>query len=565
MCRRDLFILITALALFAVPIVVDVLLSGERGPFAYLAADAFYYLVVARNTLDFGVVSFDQMHATNGFHPLWQLILVLLFACSRTLGLSDLAVLYAVVSLCLVLVGIFMVYLACSLQRVGEFSVSFLFLPVGAVAALLVPLWLAVGRDRLAAGAVEGYRPLPTTLWTFVNGMESGVLLAAFGATFYYFVSRGMKSRRSALVLGGLLAIMTLGRLDHGCFAIALLFGLFIAARVRHDVAVRRRCVVAACSFSVPLLVYLIVNRMYGGSFFPVSGAMKRVFPAGNLEATVAYVLAGGLDAKTGYRLIPTIVPSVVGIAYLAVWIWRSYRRRPGAEWLDTPTARFDFLMLASAAGTFALGAHNFLFVPYISQGHWYYPVSSVWTTLVALLGLRVVGARVLPDRDHNSMAIVASILWTILCVGLFVGLHRHEAYHRRFAWFFHVEAPRVRAHYGNNRPRLIEMDDGLVAFSTGFPTLSGIGLALDREAAHAFPGAQFFQLARRRGFDRMATLQYGDFTHIPDGQVASRFQGRFRHHVPGTWPGLSVDYRSGDGSFVIVRMVAESSDSLPR
>lgn len=41
--------------------------------------DAFYYLKIPRNTVDLHYVSFDGQNATNGFHPLWLLMVLPVF------------------------------------------------------------------------------------------------------------------------------------------------------------------------------------------------------------------------------------------------------------------------------------------------------------------------------------------------------------------------------------------------------------------------------------------------------------------------------------------------------
>ena len=58
------------LAIVVVPVVLDLLVHGARRVFGYLAIDTFYYLTVARNGLDLGGLTFDHVHATNGYHPL---------------------------------------------------------------------------------------------------------------------------------------------------------------------------------------------------------------------------------------------------------------------------------------------------------------------------------------------------------------------------------------------------------------------------------------------------------------------------------------------------------------
>ncbi len=40
-----------------------------------LADDAYYYLKISLNLWTFGNFTFDGLHLTNGFHPLWQILL----------------------------------------------------------------------------------------------------------------------------------------------------------------------------------------------------------------------------------------------------------------------------------------------------------------------------------------------------------------------------------------------------------------------------------------------------------------------------------------------------------
>jgi len=42
--------------------------------------DAFYYAQIARNIVSGKGVTFDGLHETNGFHPLWLLLLLPIYA-----------------------------------------------------------------------------------------------------------------------------------------------------------------------------------------------------------------------------------------------------------------------------------------------------------------------------------------------------------------------------------------------------------------------------------------------------------------------------------------------------
>src|SRR3979411_1498396 len=57
----------------------------SRGSAAYLGLfedDYFYYATIADNLVRFGQMTYDGVTSTNGFHPLWQILLTLLrFIC----------------------------------------------------------------------------------------------------------------------------------------------------------------------------------------------------------------------------------------------------------------------------------------------------------------------------------------------------------------------------------------------------------------------------------------------------------------------------------------------------
>src|SRR5262245_4214812 len=72
--RLTQVVIASAVAMLVIPIVADVIASGPARLFGYVAADTFYYLVVARHIGE-GIVAFDGVHPSNGFQPLWQALL----------------------------------------------------------------------------------------------------------------------------------------------------------------------------------------------------------------------------------------------------------------------------------------------------------------------------------------------------------------------------------------------------------------------------------------------------------------------------------------------------------
>ena len=138
-----------------------------------------------------------------------------------------------------------------------------------------------------------------------------------------------------------------------------------------------------------------------------------------------------------------------------------------------------------------------------------------------------------------------------------FVLLHRQLGYHRRYADFYLDEAPKVRAHYGPSMPKFIEGDDGIVAYSLGAPTMS-TSMGLDVAAAAALAHGRLLDLALERRYNRLTSLVYtpGDLLGANPSATQISFWGRRVLPVDESKGyGYTLDYRSADGHFAVVRV----------
>lgn len=84
--RVIIFVLI---AISAIVTSLNTLMDAYNGQ-SVISDDAYYYIVTAKHYVKDGIVSFDGIHETNGFHPLWFLIIVALFKIGiNNLSLKD--------------------------------------------------------------------------------------------------------------------------------------------------------------------------------------------------------------------------------------------------------------------------------------------------------------------------------------------------------------------------------------------------------------------------------------------------------------------------------------------
>jgi hypothetical protein len=205
--------------------------------------DGYYYFQIARNLARGGSFTFDGIHATNGFHPLWLLLQAPLFR----LFAGDVPPLRAVLVLEAVLAAAATVTVFRVLHpRVGR----------GPAAATALFLLAQPGAVRMLRG-----------------GMESALVLCLFTAVWALWL--GVRDEQGAPLrrwwaLGLACALFFLARLE-AAVAAPILAALALP-RLRQD---RRRAVALLLPVTLTALAYLAWTRAFFGTFGPVSALAK--------------------------------------------------------------------------------------------------------------------------------------------------------------------------------------------------------------------------------------------------------------------------------------------------
>ena len=246
------FLLVAVLSVLALPGPSRVLAEG------LYADDAFYYFEIASNVVRGGGLTFDTINLTNGFQPLWLIVLLPL----AVLGLDGDAYVAAVWWLQVLLAALSVSLAYALVRRTGPHA------HVWIVTALLL-----------------GSLPL-MPLWNggMINGLETPVfallLILALLLLRRYLAS---PSIGVAWALGATLALVLLARLDG--LLIVLLVGALLLIRGVGSWA--GRFVVVGVP-AVVALAYFAWNGIAFGSLSPVSGATKSIWGRAALDAAVA-------------------------------------------------------------------------------------------------------------------------------------------------------------------------------------------------------------------------------------------------------------------------------------
>lgn len=227
-----------AVVYLAIAVVISVfLLINTFG--VQLVDDGYYYLEIARNISSGNGITFDGLNRTNGFHPLWQAVLVPVFLMTQSRDLAAQAV--TMLQTLLFAASGFILY------RILIENTKKILLSVAAAAFWLLNFWF------WSKGAL--------------SGMETGLLIFCYGISLLLF-TRSLRGMYSTWPLSISLIAACMARLD----SLALVFGIcliFILSGKLRD-ALR-----TGLPVMIYLILYVIVNKLYFGGIFPVSGYIK--------------------------------------------------------------------------------------------------------------------------------------------------------------------------------------------------------------------------------------------------------------------------------------------------
>ena len=370
-----------ALALYSLAIAGWLLLGGVR----VTREPGLYYFEIARNVARGAGSTFDGLHPTNGYHPLWVLCLVPVFWVS-----SDPE---AALRLGGILQAILMAAAATLLYRTARRASGPL------ASSLAVLLWLALA-----------YREA-------LSGLEFGLHALGIASTAYVWRrchDEDPPRTSTCLTLGLLMSLTFLARLDNAVLAALIALSL---ARQEARRGLMGTGVWRLAAFMLPVAAavigYVALNLWLFGHSLPVSAAVKRDWSLYKLAQDPLYQAGGWWLAKAHQllwpiRMLPGRYPLYLSIgAFGAGFLYLL-----GVQWLR-PWGPFVLFSLAQVLG-YALVFHGeFSFVAASS-----YYVLQPWLTAVLAAAL---AERLLPKGllarwavGGSALGLAVLTLWSV-------------------------------------------------------------------------------------------------------------------------------------------------------
>jgi hypothetical protein len=253
-----MFLILTTITILCLP-----LTQSNNRFLISLEDDSFYYFETCRNIVLHGKVSFDEIHLTNGFHPLWMLILVPIFTLFNSF--PDLPCRAAVIFQILLLLGTFLISYNISNRNVAKH--------IGIIGILLA---LYPGYTR-----------------TLICGMETGVTVFLYLLLVWVVVQNKLFSQpqlvsiRKFWLTGFLISLILLSRLDSILF-IGLFFLVALKSYFKNWRLVRGKVISISAALVVPSIIlcstYLMWNEATFGHLMPISGSIKMDYSSIHFE-----------------------------------------------------------------------------------------------------------------------------------------------------------------------------------------------------------------------------------------------------------------------------------------
>jgi hypothetical protein len=513
--KPNLMVLLAAViagSAFAWPLLFAALLHGRKVMLRSLCGDSYHYLAIARKANISHIYTYDGVHVTNGFHPLWEYTIRGMFYALRLQSHESQAVAVMLLALGVITLGVILAS-AAVVRMTNQYFLGLLIVP---------------GIYYLAVGV--HVRNL--WIWSALDGMESAFSIL-FGGLFFFVLScyLGVGAKRELYpvdvyrALGFVLPLLILSRLDD-----VFLLPAFLIAPVFFKIPLKDRIVAGAWG-SIPSIIaivcYLVYNKLTVGITMPLSGATKAGF-VGFLNAYLTSAIHfppildlkdllthkpsdGGIVFANSFRFVEVIYP-LLAASFGAVALWR-YRRKE----LESS------LLFALCLYIMFKTGYNFLNVHPWHQADWYYAFVILSISVLGALVLRGPWTRLgrFPIAAKGVLAVYGLLM--LLSASQYYASIVYQSPESPEDHLWERKSDLRRELLAQGVHGLINIDDGITAFLLDFPNMHGFAFATDVEAQRSYQDGRMLSLAYSRGINAITGLGYMEADNAPQSDLEIR------------------------------------------
>jgi hypothetical protein len=494
------------------PLIFAAALHGQRIMIRSLTGDSYHYLAIARKATVAHIYTYDGLHVTNGFHPLWQYAIRAVFATLQLQSHESQAIAVLLMALIATTVGVILAS-AAIVRLTNQYFLGL----------LLVPGLYYV---------VVGVHVRNLWIWSALDGMESAFSVL-FGGVFFYVLSHHIGPAAKGVfrpvttfrALGLVLPFLILSRLDDVFILPAFLIAVFF-----FEPSPKKRILAGAWvagPSAIAVLCYLLYNKMTVGAAMPLSGATKSGFvgfvtayltaaihfpPLLDLKGFLMKTPSDGLMVfANSFRFVEIIYP-LLAASFGALALWQYRRKNPEHSILFAICLYIIFKM-----------SYNFLNVHPWHQADWYYAFATLSLSVLGAMALRKpwISLRGFPIAKNGIVTVY--VLLMLLSGSQYyatIVYQPEDTLTDRF-WAKRDEIRKELLDHGVRG--IVNVDDGITAFLLDVPNMHGFAFATDVEAQRAHQQGRMLSLAYSRGINTIAGFGYMSTDTPPHSEAEIR------------------------------------------
>ena len=500
--------------------------------FYLLAADSFYYFSVASEK----AFSFDNVYLTNGFHPIWQVLLVLL----NQVGINK----FTIIPIALLFNLFFLMTTVLIFYKM--FYEKIFRNPL--ILFLIVP-----GTQYLFL--VFSNKTNYLHFFSFLNGMESSLTILFITLLIFLFRKQSINQNYTGILF--LLIVLT--RLDNIFLLISYsLIKIYKTKKIFH-----KEILIS----SIGISFYLILNKYIFGTYLPVSGLTKASFSLLDNYSTLFNIIIANSQGLNSFntnifneplfwRIIQVFFPFSFSIYFY--YIMKKFK--------ITKSYFTEALLLF----IFLKSAYYFFTSNLWTQGHWYFPALFIiisfllieysselnkmfdfksliktiatllivnWSTLIVYKLLdrysksidlfEILYIPILISLIITTLVVISSLFYSsifnfkvkiILFIFYFVSFSFIQVnhfingnYNLKYYKFSEqqFEINNAIKKIKNYNSKLLSFDDGMVNFYLNSEVMNGTKLSIDSDAYFRSKTESIYDIAYSRGYRYFGSLNY--------------------------------------------------------
>jgi hypothetical protein len=443
--------------------------------------DSFYYLNVASNYSTKGYTSYDGDYSTNGYQFLWQFLLNQTISGTEDQSLQIKYTFW----LCMLLTTLSYILLFLSIYRLTGSNIMSVI--------TIIPGFFYLSFDKLIGW---NYSP-----WALINGMESSLGLLVFAIILLLFTFRNIEkdlTKPYLLLVGAVISLLILTRLDEAFLLFAIILTLVMSEQKKEKV---RSAIFLSTIPILVIITYIVYNYSTYGLALPVSGLSKSDFYPKNLLHLLHSIYTGrSFDFLFGEhlysRVLPLLIPLLVVVLLSKKLLSNSY---------FSFNDKFVYLIKTLKYYVIFKSLYLLFFVDFWKQGFWYMFIPVVIMNLFVIMWFKtILGERI----NSNGFQLISIIIILVLTNGYYLDAENISKQKIQSGKLdFYTISQTIDSTIGDKK--IVEIDDGIIAYSVRNKCLSGTGLSLDKEAFEYNKSGRLLELAEKRGYEYIASVNY--------------------------------------------------------